>query len=799
MEQTLSQFPAQKIPTSKRTEDWWIENINAGLSLTSNHESDTRASFERKAINYDLANGLLQEDDIEKVFNVMSIKNYTTPSKTQNYPVELPFFNVLIGEELNRGFDWRVVISDEDAISEKQVELNAKKKELILQEIQNTKFDPNDAKRRLDNLQKYLTFEYKDIREVRATRVLNYLWKNPDISLPLIFNKGFHDVLIAGEEIYDIDVIQGDVSIKRLDPLTVYTVGGNSHRIEDSDMIVIDDFITRGQAQDYYYDELTDAQVEQISSGRKFTPGTANMNYVNISTTFPTYPLGNEVNGMIVLDDRSTNLLGSRYNDFGNIRRTRVLWKSKRKLGELSYINEEGDEDIEIVDENYKANTDKGEKIKWFWVNEWLEGTKLGEDIYVKMQVVPVQYRKMNNKSECYPGIVGTKYNVNSSKCMSLMDRIKPYKYLYNVIWKRTEIAFAKHKGPIIELDLARIPDDNIDKWMGYAESMGYLIVDSAKEINKGVSKGKLAGDFNTTGKLYNADMGNYISQHLQMLDFLERKIGDIAGVPPQRLGAVSNRETVGGIDRSLLQSSHVTEEWFFMHDNTKSRVLHACLEASKFAWRGKSKKLQYIDDGLSNIIFDIDGDEFYETEYSVFVSNSKQDLILMQKIEQLAHAGLQTDKLSFSQIMDIYSDESITSIRRKIEKAEYENAEKQSQMAQSAMQAQSQQEQVAIQLKQEEIASKERTEMAKLEMDKYKAELERETKIMDADRDGVPDHVELSKVVSKEKIELEKLDAQAIEREDTQRFESEENEKDRQLEREKIEKQNNNKNLSKM
>jgi hypothetical protein len=37
-------------------------------------------------------------------------------------------------------------------------------------------------------------------------------------------------------------------------------------------------------------------------------------------------------------------------------------------------------------------------------------------------------------------------------------------------------------------------------------------------------------------------------------------EMGEVMGITPQREGQVSNRETVGGVERSVLQSSHITE-----------------------------------------------------------------------------------------------------------------------------------------------------------------------------------------------------------------------------------------------
>ena len=53
----------------------------------------------------------------------------------------------------------------------------------------------------------------------------------------------------------------------------------------------------------------------------------------------------------------------------------------------------------------------------------------------------------MDNLSMCGSGYVGTIYNTNSSRSNSLMNKMKPYLYMYNVLMYRLEKSIAKYKG----------------------------------------------------------------------------------------------------------------------------------------------------------------------------------------------------------------------------------------------------------------------------------------------------------------------------------------------------------------
>ena len=101
----------------------------------------------------------------------------------------------------------------------------------------------------------------------------------------------------------------------------------------------------------------------------------------------------------------------------------------------------------------------------------------------------------------------------------------------------------AKYKGPILELDISKVPDDwELDMWMYYAEAIGWAVVDPFNEGKKGAATGKLAGNFNTTGKVLDSRIGDAVQQIVTMLQYIEKIISDLTGVNSQRMGQIENR-----------------------------------------------------------------------------------------------------------------------------------------------------------------------------------------------------------------------------------------------------------------
>jgi hypothetical protein len=543
-------------------------------------------------------------------------------------------------------------------------------------------------------------------------------------------------------EVYNVDIVGGEPVVRKVDPLALTIIRtGDSYRIEEADIVIEDTYQPMRWVIDNYYDYLKPHEIDLIEKG--VIGRGSNSDMIHYDTWRPVQnPIGTigDLSGeqgkqdgwdyaIFDLDEYSTRNIAA-YNDNGEVRVVKVVWVSMRKVGEIKWYDEEDELQKKIVDENYTPNEELGEEVEWFWVNEWWEGSRIAEDIYTKWGPRPIQFRRMGNKSAGGSGYVGTIYNTNVSQSRSLMDRMKPYQYLYNVFMYRTELAFAKSKGKISVLDTSRIPDGwDMDKWMYYAEILGWAIEDPFKESNKGSSTGKLAGQMNQNSKVLDLEMGNYIQQHVMMLGFIKQELGEIAGVTNQRQGQIENRETVGGIERAVTQSSHITEKWFAMHDNTKLRVLETLLETAKYAWRNKNhEKLQYISDEMASIITEIDGEQFNEADYGIMISNSSTDSELIGTMKQLAQAGLQNDKINFSGLMDIYLSESMSSMRRKIETYEEETIQRQQEQFEQTNETQQQAVQAEAQSKQADRENDMQKTMVKAETDITVAQIQSDT-----------------------------------------------------------------------
>jgi len=674
--------PRQRLSYKLKNKKWRQDNIDQAERFSLYNSEGVRQSLSNRISNTLLYSGIVSPKDMAKALNPNEVDASYIPTAVPHHPIMSPKIDVLIGEEINRKFDYHFTVTSPDAITEKE---DGKKQEVLSQlsaMIQSSATSEEEVNQKMEGLQKYLKYDYQDMRERMANLLMKHYYELEEFDLK--FNEGFKDVLINGEEIYSCDVVGGEPTLERLNGLKVRAVrSGGSNKIEDSDLIVIEDHWSPGRIIDTFHEDLKPKDIDYItghtSSSRTdgnytddhnnpllFDNGTGDLDGI-----FDSYANIASINGHMFSSDYTS--------EEGDIRVIKLLWKSQKAIYKVKYYDNLGETQHRIENEEYIPDEEKGEEVTKMWVNEWWEATKIGKDLYLQMRPRQIQYVNMSNPSKCYPGIVGQVYNTNQGRSISLVDKMKNYQYLYDAIWARLNKAIAKNLGKILLLDSAVIPNGwEPEKWMQQATNMGIGMVDGFKEGNKGAAQGKLAGNLNgsTNSRAIDLETGNYIQQHINLLEFIKAEMGEIAGISRQREGQVSNRESVGGVERAVTQSSHITEWWFNIHDQVKKRVLATFLETAKYALKGNTKKLNYIADDLTKRVLVIDGELLNESDYGITVTSSQHSKKIREVTENMAQAFMQNGG-RFSTVLDIFNSPSLADMRNKIEQSEDDQAQR--------------------------------------------------------------------------------------------------------------------------
>ncbi len=328
------------------------------------------------------------------------------------------------------------------------------------------------------------------------------------------------------------DCINGKPYSEREDPKTLSWNKSEQYcYIDDADAVIKEVYMPLGKVIDHYYEELSDSDVKTLEekrdnlSNKEWRIGQM---WEKDNTTGSVIP-SNEITIYGDNEIPSHKGFSGYYNDRGEVRVVELRWKSLKKVGKVTYFDEDGENET-WVNEDYVP--DETDIIKWYWITEAWECTRIGDDIYVKYGPRKVQFRKLDDKSYCSLGYTGT----YSEKIW--FDVVKEYQIKYNAYMYRTEQAVIKALGKIGILDLSMIPDGwDVGMAMKFATNKGWMIVDSFKEGKIGPATGKLAGNMATRGDVINLEQGQFIQQNMLMLQHIEQQLDLVTGINPLSRG----------------------------------------------------------------------------------------------------------------------------------------------------------------------------------------------------------------------------------------------------------------------
>lgn len=735
---------------------------------------------------YNLYNSIFDEKDFKRITNPFKVED-GFPVTPQDFNIIRPKVDLLIGEETKRPLNFKVVRTSQEAVSE----LQEKGKEMLLNYIMasiTARMSEEEAaqyQQQLDNgeimppeeIGKYLDKSYKDVIENTAYHTLTYLREK--LNFDNEFIKGWKDALIAGTEIYYVGVLNSEPYLERVNPLYFsYDKSPDLEFIEDGTWCCRRMRMPYTEIYDRYYDKLTEKdlnKLEEMMTGRPSNDigdkgPIDNVNHINMHIyDNPMY-------------DQNT-----RYN----INVWHCCWKSFKKIYYVTYLDETGTPQVEIANEDYQK-TGQEISVEPDWVVEVWEGYRAGTDLYFGIQPLEYQHVSIDNPNSQKLPYTGAVYSNTNSKPRSLVSILKPLQYMYIVLWYRLELAIARDKGKVINMDIAQIPKSmgiTPERWLHYLSSVGVNFI-NPYEGNPSDPNGSRASSFNQFSSV-DLTMGNVIAEYIQLMDKIEYLAGVISGITEQRQGQVSTHELVGNVERSVLQSSHITEPLFWVHAQCKRRALNMLLNTAKGAWEetGK-KKLSYIFDTGERAFLDIDP-RFYYEDMDVFVSDTSKDLENLQALKQLIQPAMQNGA-SLLEAAEILTTDNLNLLKQKLMDMQKRQEEVQQQ------QQQAEQEQ-AVQLQQMQNEQREQElmlEEAKMDLERYKIDQDNQTKIVvaeisayrgtedkDIDMNGVSDPIE----IGKQALEQRKIDSAEYTKRYEQRQKKEIEDKKIQLEKERM------------
>ena len=790
----INQFPLQRLPMSKKTQDWKESCVDyiIGHSQGGSRNGNTRTRKEEMQTYYDLYNSIYNEKDLKYVTNPFKQQD-GFPAMAQDYNIIKPKIDLLLGEETKRPFNFRVVRTSDIATSEMQ----DKAKQMLIDYIQATimsRLGPEEQDRYQEALQsgevmppeqiqKYMSKDYKDIAEITAYHSLNYL-KNK-LNITHEFYKGWKDALVGGEEIYYVGIVNGEPHLERINPIyfDYDTDTSDLEFIHEAQWCCYEMIMSVTEVYDRLYDKMSEKQLNDLldmmddSSKGGITPEVrkTSLDYPHIKT--------HSINGFAA----------NPFEESNNVHVWHCCWKSLKKIGFVTIINPEtGMPEDYQVDETYKV-TGNEINVEWRWIIEVWEGYRIGEDLYVGIEPLEYQHVSADNPNSQRLPYTGVIYNNTNSIPRSLVSMMKPLQYMYIVLWYRLELAMARDKGKVVTMDITQIPKSmNIDvaKWMHYLSALGVNFVNPYEEgwDIPGREGGK-PSQFNQISAL-DLTMANTIDQYINLMDKIESMLSEISGVSKQREGSIASNELVGNVERSVVQSAHITEPWFWTHNQVKKECITMLLDTAKYAWKDNKTCIQYVLDDATRTFLTLSDDFFYE-DYDIFVEDTTKNQQQIEALRNLMQPAMQNGA-SLLDIAEIITMDNVTMIKNKLEEIEQKRMEQQQQMEQAQAEREQQLVQMQNEVKEEELMLKE----AELDLEKYKIDTDASTKItvaqinayrgsenMDQDMNGIPDPIE----IGKQAIEQQKVNSDAASKQFELNNKKREIEMKREIENKKI------------
>jgi hypothetical protein len=787
----LNIFPDQFKTEKEKQDESWIKNTMDYFSNKAYAEYvKNRDTFVK---NYDLMKGILRMEDFYQEPEVRSFTDVLTsdlelPAYVKMYSIITTPVNELVGEISKRPDTFKVKAFDDDSKSEElqfktdtlqnYVLSQAKQQILAKAAIEGAEIDDEQLEQMTMEQVKDQLDSYTSVAEKWANHILTC--QKAEFNLKEKSEDAFRDMLISAREFYHIyeDNSKLGFNIEVANPK-------NTWFLTTPDRKWISD--PTGRAQGAYaagtvqvmelseiiesVPDLTKEEIDHLRSSLQ-DYGLINVRESNLgnpdaipgqdSVMYDTFdPLVLQTRMIIESEMKENNdglkdFLGLTNNvsSFGyKYVVVRSYWISKRKIGKLIYIDEMGNEQSMLVDENYKSGTiPTQQSLEWGWINEWYQGTKIGPDIY---HIKP--FKLLN-----YCPIIGTTYEVKNTEAKSLVDLMKPFQVLYNVCMNQLYKLLEKEVGKVQLMSIRHIPipkdgdaQDALDMWEMEARNRGVVFIDDSPENLKAPSS------FNQFTSL-DLTRTQEIQARYTLAQQLKSECWELVGMSRQRMGSVAASESATGVNTAVQQSYSQTEPLFVAHEYVMGQLYQAIIDAALYVESSKPEStLSYITNEGESAFVQVNGSDLKFRDLKVFLTNRPEDTQMFNEIRQLSQALIQNGGTLYD-VVELYTTKSMRDMKKTFKDLRDRQMAQQDQ-AQQLEQQKLQQQQEATQATLQQAAQMAQEKQAN---DDYQKELDRQSKEKiaiiqavgfgkveseDINENTIPDVLEMSKLTQAE------------------------------------------------
>jgi len=764
-EQFLNIYPDQFVSDKKKQQDDFLKrNMDYFYTVAINAFSKNHG---RCARNYEILKGVIRREDFYegeevKSFTETVMDSIDLPAYVQHYSIMTPVINTLVGEMSKRPDNTYVKAYDDDSKAEeleyKTQILNQfamqKAKERIMgilaMQGQND-IDPQELQQMTaESVGKDVT-SYTSVAERWGSRMIEAL--KVSFSMREKSEECFRDLTITAREFMHIyeDKSPMGFGIEVLNPKNVWW-------LTTPDEKYISDPLDKGAgsyaagtihimelSEILHKFSLTDKEIEHLKeqSQQSYLINVRESNLVRPtsssygSITYDTYsPLIMQERFLMEAQlkenhDELDNFLGitNSAGTFGNkYMVVRAYWCSKKQIGDLKYLDEDGVERSMYVDENYVEGSHPGQtSLVWGWVNQWYHGLKIGPDIYY---VKPFELLD-------YCPIIGSVFENKNAEPKSLVDLMKPFQTLYNLFMNKLWETAAKDWGNVILTNIRHVPtlkdgdsQDSLEQFEEAARARGIAYLDDSPENTKAPSS------FNQHTVL-KASRVEELRGYWGMAASMKQECWELVGLSRERVGSVAATQTATGTNTALSQSYAQTEPWFSHHEYFLNKVYQAMLDAALYIQSHKPlSTISYVSNEGEQCFVQVNGSDLKLKDLMVLVTSRAEDANTFKQLQQLAQPMLQNGASPY-EVAQLYTTKSLRMLKDTF-KANMEKMDKRVQDEQQQKQEEMKQKQQMFEQEQQLALQQKDKEMENDNMNKQLDRLSKE-KIASLSKKGDP------------------------------------------------------------
>ena len=795
--------PVQFLPYKKKDDDWAAWNLDwlelQGIEFL-------RINSRRLLKNYKLAKGVIDksdyivepDNDYKDLMDTLTKEN-DSALELKFYPIVPNVINVLTGEFAKRYSKVQFRAVDDASYNEMLEQKRMQIEEALLSDAETNLvrrmvdmgMDPAseeaqqqmspEAIRSLPEIEDFFSKSYRSMVEEWASHQLAV--DDERFKMQELEERGFRDMLIADREFWHFRMLEDDYDVELWNPvLTFYQKSPDQRYIADSNYAGKVDLMTVSDAIDrygYLMDEKQLKSLQRIYPARSAqyqvngyqndgayydatrshewntnSPGLAYRQYTSNYWNDPAN--GGDILSEILDENEDVSSWGE-----GNLLRVATIyWKTQRKVGHLTKIEDDGEVTQEIVDETFKItkkaifdtsifknktkeNLLQGEHIEWIWINEVWGGVKIGPNlpamwrstmgdninpIYLginrtKPGRLPFQFKGNNTLYGCKLPVEGRVFSDRNTRSTSLVDLMKAYQVGYNMVNNQIADILIDELGTVIMFDQNALPRHSMGEDWGknnYSKAWVAMKDFQMLPLDTSITNTENATNFNHYQTL-NMEQTSRLMSRIQLANYFKQQCFDAIGINPQRLGGAVSAQTATGVVQAMQQSYAQTEMYFVQHsDHLMPRVHQMRTDLAQYYYStNPSVRLSYISTEAEKVNFQINGTELLLRDFNVFATTKTNHRAILENLKQMALTN-NTTGASIYELGNIVKADSIAEVSDILKDSE------------TRVQAQREQDmQQQRQMQEQQIQAKQQEEQQKLQVEMQENEKDRQNDIM--------------------------------------------------------------------